>query len=216
MSKPPSVRIDGKVQENLKEFGDREDIPVHWLNTPVEDFIMSQNFQWPVTVTGKPEVLISTCIEFRYALPVPRGYAYVIRRASGRVLGSEFSVGYTMAKGVKYLLLIGHNDCGMSKVRQVASAVVDAFVDQGWRREVAEEYVRKQGGRHAIDDELGALKEEYVRLRQIFPKLTIAPLFICLYDSKLYLPKWYEELYNQEKYTYSSESVPDEVIRALP
>lgn len=55
-----------------------------------------------------------------------------------------------MAKGVKHLILIGDNDCGMAKVPQVASEVIDAFVDQGWRREVAEEYVRKQGSRHAI------------------------------------------------------------------
>ncbi len=198
------------------EFHDREAIPSHWLNTPIEDFIMSQNFQWPVTVTGKPEVLIATCIEFRYAMPVPRGYAYVIRRASGRVLGSEFSVGYVMSKGVKYLVLIGHNDCGMAKVFQVASAVVDAFVEQGWSREIAEDYVRKQGARHAIGDELGALKEEYIRLRKVFPKLHIAPLFMCLYDSKVYLPKWYVELYKEERYSFSSDRVSDDLIRGLP
>lgn len=216
MSRPPSVKIDGQLQSNLREFHDREDIPEHWLNTPIEDFIMSQNFQWPVTVTGKPEVLISTCIEFRYALPVPRGYAYVIRRASGRVLGSEFSVGYVLSKGVRYLLLIGHNDCGMAKVPQAAPEVIDAFVEQGWSRTMAEEYVRKQGSLHAINNELEALREEYKRLRMVFPKLITAPLFICLYDSKLYLPRWYDELYKEERYNFNSGTVPDELIRKLP
>jgi hypothetical protein len=215
MTVPPSVKLDGKLQDNLQEFKDREDIPDHWRNTPIEDFIMSQNFQWPVTVTGKPEVLISACIEFRYALPVPRGYAYVIRRASGRVLGSEFSVGYVLSKGVKFLLLIGHNDCGMAKVAEAAPNVVDAFVDQGWSRAVAEEYVRKQGARHAITNEIDALEQEYLRLRKIFPRLKIAPLFICLYDSKVYLPKWYEETYKRERYELNSDMVPEEVLRAL-
>lgn len=212
---PPPVKFDQKLVGRLTEFEIREDIPEQWLGTPIEAFIMSQNFGWPIQTTGQPEVLIASCIEFRYSLPVPRMYAYVIRRASGRVIGSEFSVGYTLAKGVKYLLLIAHNDCGMSKVPAVAPDVVNAFVDQGWSREVAEEYVRKQGARHAITDELDALKEEYLRLRKLFPKLRIAPLFVCLYDSKLYLPKWYEELSSQERYEVTS-AVPDEVIRALP
>lgn len=212
---PPSVKFDEKLIGKLVNFDVREDIPDQWRNTPIEAFIMSQNFGWPVHSTGHPQVLIATCIEFRYSMPVPRNYAYVIRRASGRVIGSEFSVGYTMAKGVKYLLLIGHNDCGMSKVESVAADVVDAFVDQGWRREIAEEYVRKHGNRHAIKDELESLKEEYLRLRKIFPRLKIAPLFVCLYDSKLYLPKWYEELDRALRYEVNFE-VPDDLVRGLP
>ncbi len=187
---PPPVRIDEKYKDLLTTVDSTVDIPPAWQNTPIAALIMAQNFGWPIQGSGKAELLIATCIEFRYALPVPRMYAYVIRRASGRVVGSEFSVGYTLAQGVKYLALIGHNDCGMSKVKEKAPLVVAAFIEQGWSKEAAEAYVQKHAARHAIDDELGALKEEYFRLRSLFPKLIIAPLFVCLHDSRLYIPNW--------------------------
>lgn len=212
----PSVHNDQKYTDLLLKLESEEDIPEEWRQTPIESFIMSQNHGWPIQTSGKPELLIATCIEFRYALPVPRMYAYVIRRASGRVIGSEFSVGYTMSKGVKHLVMIGHNDCGMAKVAEAAPAVIQSFVDQGWSRRAAEAYVQKHGKRHAIDHELTALKEEYIRLKSIFPKLTIAPLFVSLYDSKLRLPKWYEDVRAEERIGPPVTSVADELIEALP
>lgn len=211
---PPPVRIDEKYKDQLIEINSGVDIPPAWQNTPIAALIMAQNFGWPIQGSGKAELLIATCIEFRYALPVPRMYAYVIRRASGRVIGSEFSVGYTLAQGVKYLVLIGHNDCGMSKLKEKAPLVIDAFVEQGWPKEAAEAYVRKQATRHAIDDELGALKEEYFRLRSVFPKLIIAPLFVCLHDSRLYVPTWVTELETDSSGIHYS--VANEIIADLP
>lgn len=212
------VKFEEKYKKSLIEFESGLDIPEEWKNTPIEAFIMSQNFGWPIQTTGNPQLLIATCIEFRYALPVPRMYAYVIRRASGRLIGSEFSVSYTLAKGVRHVVMIGHNDCGMCKVPEMTPLVVDTLVEQGWNRALAEEYVKKHGSRHAIGDELDALKEEYCRLLTIFRKVSIAPLFINLYDSKLYLPKWYREseLVQLRNHTDSEPFVPDELIRNLP
>lgn len=210
---PPPVRADDKYRDSLIEIRSRDDIPILWKDTPVESFIMAQNFGWPIVSTGKVELLIATCIEFRYALPVPRMYAYVIRRASGRVIGSEFSVGYTLSQGVRYLVIIGHNDCGMSKVYERAPYVVQAFVDQGWDRQAAEEYVAKQASRHAISDELEALRIEFLRLKQFFRKLVIAPLFVCLHDSRLYIPQWYQK---EEESRSDEFQVPAELIKNLP
>lgn len=211
----PSVRSDEAFLDRLIELRATEDIPKEWHGTPIESFIMSQNFGWPIQTTGKPELLISTCIEFRYAMPVPRMYAYVIRRASGRVIGSEFSVAYTLAKGIKSMIMIGHNDCGMARVEENTPNVIDALVDQGWSRTAAEEYCAKHGERYAIEDELDSLRTEYLRIRKIFRKLTIAPLFVCLYDTRLYLPKWWHELEKSERKPPGG-MVPDEEIKALP
>ncbi len=215
MNIPPPVREDEKYRGLIHTVESRQDIPLQWQGTPIESLIMSQNFGWPIQGTGKAELLISTCIEFRYALPIPRMYAYVIRRASGRVLGSEFSVGYTIAQGVKYLAMIGHNDCGMSQLNAKAPAVIEAFVQQGWDREIAEAYVKKQATRHAITDELLALKDEYIRVRNLFKQLVVAPLFVCLHDSRLYIPNWIsdpdiEDLIGRE------DLVPKELIANLP
>lgn len=213
MNIPPPVKADDKYRDHLIEIHSREDILETWRDTPIESFIMAQNFGWPIVSSGKVELLIATCIEFRYALPIPKMYAYVIRRASGRVIGSEFSVGYTLSQGVRYLILIGHNDCGMSKVYEKAPDVVRAFIDQGWAKDIAEQYVQKQAARHAINDELEALHQEYLRLNSVFRKLVIAPLFVCLHDSKLYIPKWLSE--TQKELAPGSE-VPAELIRNLP
>lgn len=211
----PSVKSDDKYTDRLYEFHTEDDIPLEWRGSPIEEVILSQNFGRPIQTSGNPELLICTCIEFRYALPIPRMYAYVIRRASGRIIGSEFSVGYTLSKGVKHLLLIGHNDCGMSKVPEAAPSVVQAFVEQGWSEDAARIYVHKHGIRHAMGDELDSLKDEYLRLRAIFPKLVIAPVFVCLHDNKLYLPKWYPETYKNYQADPSGK-VPLEVIMNLP
>lgn len=213
MNIPPPVRADDRYRDVLIEIHSREDIPKAWLDSPIESFIMAQNFGWPIVSTGKVELLIATCIEFRYALPVPKMYAYVIRRASGRIIGSEFSVGYTLSQGVRYLIIIGHNDCGMSKVCEIAPHIVQAFVEQGWESEIAEEYVHKQAARHAINDELDALREEYLRLSRVFRKLVIAPLFVCLHDSKLYVPRWLSKAQSELDL---GPRVPIELIRNLP
>jgi hypothetical protein len=212
----PSVKTDDKYKDLLADLQDKHDIPEEWQNTPIEAFIHSQNLGWAIQTCDKPQVLIATCIEFRYAMPVPRNYAYVIRRASGRVIGSEFSVGYTIAKGVNCLIMVGHNDCGMSKVDSMAPHVVQAFVDQGWSQAAAEAYVWKHARRHAITDELEALEQEYKRLRSLFPKLIIAPLFVCLYDGKLRLPSWYKRVRIEERENPVPTSVPDEAIHSLP
>jgi carbonic anhydrase len=212
MNSLPSIREDEKFREQLIEIDSRTNIPEEWKDSAIESFIMSQNFGWPIQASGKPELLIATCIEFRYALPIPRMYAYVIRRASGRVIGSEFSVAYTMAKGVKCLMMIGHNDCGMTKVDESKSLMVQALVDQGWNPELADQYFEKHAARHRINNELEALKEEYIRVRTLFPKLLVAPMFVCLFDSKLYLPKWYPEIRQLE----SVPQVSDEAILTLP
>src|SRR5689334_16761914 len=106
----PSVRTDDKYRDRLVDIFSREAIPDEWQGSPIEHFIMWQNFGWPLHPGPRPELLISTCIEFRYALPIPRQYAYVIRRASGRMIGAEFTIGYTLAKGVRHVIMIGHND----------------------------------------------------------------------------------------------------------
>jgi carbonic anhydrase len=214
MNIPPPLRGDEKYRDLLTSIESGVDIPDQWKGTPIESFIMAQNFGWPIQGTGKAELLISTCIEFRYSLPVPRMYAYVIRRASGRVLGSEFSVGYTIAQGVKYLALIGHNDCGMSKALANAPRVVAALVDQGWDEGMAKQYVEGQVKRHGIADELDALKTEFIRLRKIFRKLLIAPLFVCLHDSKLYVPAWYSEV--NAELDRDTSGVPRDLIENLP
>lgn len=191
--KLPYSGLSAEMSARLIEIESSVDIPERWHNTPIEKFIQAQNFGYPLVGSEQPQVLISTCIEFRYALPIPAKYAYVIRTAGGRLEGQEFAVGYVLTKGVRNILLIAHDDCGMTTVRQKIPHLVDAFVEQDWEREAAQKYVEHHAGVSGIDDELDSLETEYHRLKQLFPKVHVAPLFLTLVDKKVHVPKWYFE-----------------------
>ncbi len=188
------VTRDPRLAGRLSPIEAPSDIPERWQGTPVETLILSQNFGAEITPSGFPELVIATCIEFRYQPRVPSEFAYIMRRASGRLNGSEFSLAYTMSKGVKHLALVGHNDCGMTKVAENKQAMINALVEQGWYKDRAEDYVTVNASRYAITDEIDSLKNEFFRLRRLFPKLEIAPLFISLATSKMYLPSWYFQM----------------------
>lgn len=194
MVMPTAISFDPRYANRILEISEPNDIPKEWRDTPIEKFIASENFHKEIEQKDAgPQLLIGTCIEARYALTIPPSFAYVIRRASGRLLGAEFSIAYTIVKGVEHVVLIGHNDCGMTRVPEAMPALAAALTSQGWEHEAAEEFVKRHAGRHSIGDEIDALEREYYRLKKLFPKLTIAPLFVCLAEATLYLPKWYKD-----------------------
>jgi len=210
---PIPVLKDPRYKDQLLEIRDREDIPLELRDSPIEALIMRINFGWPVPQSHKPQLLIATCIEFRFTLPIPRMHSYVIRRASGRLNGSEFTIGYCMSQGVNHVAMIGHNDCGMTRAFQSAGKLVDSYVNQGWSRDAAKKFVDKNLARYHMTDELTGLQEEYERLRTVFKKLVIVPLFVSLYDSRLYLPKFYVE--SLESSNFANYQVSDELIGEL-
>ncbi len=212
------VTRDPRLYGRLAPIEHTADIPKRWRGTPVEELIMAQNFEQEIVPKVDPQLLIATCIEFRYQPKVPSSFAYVMRRASGRVGGSEFSLAYTLSKGVQHLALVAHNDCGMTKVAEHKQAMIDALINQGWYPERAEEYVTQHAARYAISDEIDALKSEYLRLRRIFHKLEIAPLFVSLANGKMYIPAWYEQMLitgDVDKPVGSQSSVLDQDLLGL-
>lgn len=218
-----SRRDDGLgVTQNIK-FSTRltrvekpEDIPERWHNSPISDIIGAHNFNRQIAVTGEPKMLISTCIEFRFRPEVPSMFAYVIRRASGRLIGSEFSLVYALSRGVKHVVLIGHNDCGMTKVSHHKPAMIDALVYQGWDRERAEEFVTMHAGRYHIEDEVDSLRKEFVRLKRLFHNVEIAPLFASLASNKLHIPNWYMDYLKDPSTIDGNGQVSPQELLMLP
>lgn len=212
------VTTDPRYHGRLVPIEKEVDIPDRWRESPIETLILSHNFEKEIETTGEPQLIIVTCIEFRYQPRVPASFSYIIRRASGRLVGSEFSLAYVLAKGVRHMALVGHNDCGMTKVAEYKGAMTDALVEQGWYRDCAEEYINQNAARYAITDEVDSLKREYLRLRRLFKKLEIAPLFLSLANSKLYLPGWYLQMLitgDVDKPVESPNSVRDEELMTL-
>jgi carbonic anhydrase len=211
---PLGVTQNAHFNTRLTKIETVADIPERWRDTPIAALIGAHNFDTAIEPTGNPELLIATCIEFRFVPLVPSMYAYIVRRASGRLIGSEFSLLYTLSRGVRHVVLIGHDDCGMTKVSQHKQAMIETLIDQGWDKDRAEEYVAMHAGRYAIQDEVDSLETEYFRLTRLFKKIELAPLFVSLSSQKLYIPNWYlEHLANPAK---PEEKVAAQDLLMLP
>ncbi|HEY9732547.1 MAG TPA: hypothetical protein V6C89_11585 [Drouetiella sp.] len=186
-------QLEAHYLPHLVDITSSAQIPARWHGTPIEAFIQCQNLGYPLYPQEKPQILISACMEFRFALPVPARYAYVIRTPGGRLLGAELAVGYAISRGVNCILLMAHNDCGMCRLATLKPQIIDAFVSQGWSRAMAEKYFNVREARYSIPNELEALRGEYFRLKKLFLNVHVAPVFLTLADKRVYLPAWYQE-----------------------
>ena len=187
------VHSDPKFKDKLVELLSSADIPARWIGTPIEQFVQAQNFGYPLHPQNRPQVLIVTCMEYRYSMPVPSNYAYIIRTPGGRLINQELALGYVMFRGVTNILLIAHDDCGMTHLVEHQCEIVNALVEQGWNRHKTQEWVKSEIAKLAVKDELDALEQEYHRLKSQFKNVHVAPLFLTLSDKRVYLPKWYHE-----------------------
>ena len=182
----------------LFQITEESAIPTRWRDTPIESLIAAHNFEKVIPPAENPKLMIVTCIEYRFNPQVPHSFAYVVRKAGGRLLGSEFALAYTLAKGVEHVVLIGHNDCGMTKVEQAKPMLIDALVNQGWDHTAAALYVKHNAPKYMIADEIDALEAEYLRLTKLFKKVEIAPLFVSIASTHLHLPTWYLKYMNTD------------------
>src|ERR1700722_932417 len=131
-------------EDKLLSLSNSSDIPSQWQGTAVEKFIKAQNMRYPILAEAPARVLISACMECRYTIPIPTNFAYVIRTPGGRLIGSELAIGYAISRGVNTLILVAHNDCGMTKLKNNKPDIIQAFMEQGWEEEKAKDFVETE------------------------------------------------------------------------
>ena len=198
-----SATQSSKFGTRLMQIKEREDLPDNWLSTPIEDFVAAHNFEKPIKSSGVPKLLLVSCIEFRFVPEVPRNFSYVIRTAGGRVShmpGFEFALAYILANGVRHIVTVGHNDCGMTKVNVFKPRLVAALIEQGWEEGQAHDFIEENAQRFEMSDEIDSLEFEFIRLKSLFKKVEIAPLFVSLASNRLHLPKWYARYASDRKF----------------
>ncbi|MBZ0188906.1 MAG: hypothetical protein K8F91_21865, partial [Candidatus Obscuribacterales bacterium] len=105
---------------------------------------------------------------------------------------------YILAKGVRHIALVGHNDCGMTKVEEFKPKLIEALIEQGWEPEKASACIEENAERFAMSDEIDSLRKEFLRLKKSFNKVQIVPLFASLASTRLHLPSWYS-LHNEDE-----------------
>ena len=136
----------------------------------------------------KAQVLIGMCMDNRKHLRMPDNFAYIIRTGGANLRYSEFKVSYALAIGeVKFIILIGHNQCGMVNLVARRDQFVSGLVEHaGWSREWAEEHFMHFAPMFEIGNEIDFVLSEASRLRNRYPKIMIAPLYYKVEDNLLY------------------------------
>jgi len=155
------------------------DIPSKWQNTPIGLLLEYQNLERPFDVYDRAALLVGMCMDHRAHLRIPENFSYIIRAGGGNLRYSEFKVSYAIAiGGVSHIALIGHNNCGMVNLMGQRQAFIDGLVDRaGWDREFAEEHFTQFAPMFEIGNSVDFLRTEANRIRNRYPKVTVAPLF---------------------------------------
>ena len=128
------------------------------------------------------------CMDHRKKMLIPDNFSYIIRTGGANLRYSEFKVSFAIAiGGVRHIALMAHSQCGMVNLPSKKELFIDGLVnDAGWDREFAEEHFMHFSPMFEIGNEIDFVLSEAKRLRQRYPKITIAPLYYKVEDNRLY------------------------------
>ena len=165
------------------------DIPESYRSTPIGDLLRYHNLDLQLEAYVKAELLIGMCMDNRKSLRIPDNFAFIIRSGGANLRYSEFKVSYAIGVGeVRHIALIGHNNCGMVNLVSRKDAFIQGLISiAGWERDKAEEHFINYAPMFEISNETDFLLSETSRLRNRYPKVTIAPLMYRVEDNRLYL-----------------------------
>jgi carbonic anhydrase len=167
------------------------DIPEQYLNTPIGDLLAYHNLNKEYKIYERAQMLIGMCMDNRKHLHIPDNFSFIIRSGGANMRYSEFRVSYAIGVGgVKFIALIGHNNCGMVNLISRKHIFVQGLIENaGWSKEEAEDHFYHYEPIHEIGNEIDFVSSEARRMRLRYPKIVVAPLFYNVDDSRLYLVK---------------------------
>jgi carbonic anhydrase len=168
-----------------------EDIYPEYQNTPIGRLLEYHNLGRQFETYDSAQLLIGTCMDNRISLQLPDKYAYIIRTGGGNIKHNEFHISYAIAVGqVEYIVLIGHNKCGMSNLAERKEKFVSGLVERaGWTKEMAEEHYSQEVSACEIGNEIDYLVSDVKRLRSRYPRIKVVPLMYLVEDNLLYQVK---------------------------
>ena len=164
------------------------DILPAYRGTPVADLLRYHCLKAPQPArTARPQMLIAMCIDHRKSLTIPNEFAYVIRAAGTRLLGNEFELTYAIGvDGVDTIALIGHTQCGMTRVLTQREQFIEGLVERGGiSREAAAEHYDASAPGYAIDSPIESIIHKSKVVRKFLPNLLVAPLLYRVEDDQL-------------------------------
>lgn len=175
--------------KRLVDITKTEDIFPEYRETPIGLLLEYHNLNRTPDSYTKAKLLIGMCMDNRKHLRIPDNFAFIIRAGGANLRYSEFKVSYAIAVGdVRYIALIGHNNCGMVNLVSRKDIFIDGLVEKaGWNREWAEEHFMHFAPMFEIGNEIDFVISEARRLRARYPKIMVAPMLYKVEDNSLYL-----------------------------
>ena len=171
------------------EIKSETDIPERWRETPIGALLRYHDLGAALPGRAeKPELLIGMCMDSRKHLRIPDNFAFILRTGGANLRLAEFRVSYAIAVGgVRAIALIGHTNCGMSGLSARRGLFVEGLVAVGWTRAAAEEHFDRLAPQHEIGPEGDFIRAEARRLRELYPKVAVAPLLYRIDDNRIAL-----------------------------
>jgi carbonic anhydrase len=165
-----------------------DDIPQDYQNTPIEQLLEYHNLRRPYDTYINAQLLVGMCMDNRKHLNMPDNFAFIIRSGGANLKYSEFKVSFAIAIGhIRHIALIGHNNCGMVNIISRKDEFINGLIDiAGWEKDSAEKHFMHFAPMYETGSESDFILNETKRLRILYPKIQIAPLFYLVENNKLY------------------------------
>jgi carbonic anhydrase len=164
------------------------DIPPLLRDTPAARLLEYHNLGRKLDVYDRAELLIGMCMDHRKQLRIPDQFAYILRAGGGNMKPSAFKVSYAIAVGgVRAVALIGHTECGMSRLSSRREEFIAGLVDVGWKREEAVLHFDRFAPEFEIGDPVDFVSHEARRLADRYPAVTVTAMMYRVEDGRLYL-----------------------------
>lgn len=173
----------------LIDISKADDIRSEYRQTPIGLLLEYHNFDRPLDNYSSAKLLVGMCMDNRKHLRIPDNFSFIIRTGGANLRYSEFKISYAISiGGIQHIALIGHNNCGMVDLKSRKDQFVKGLVDKaGWKNEAAESHFTHFAPMFEIGNEIDFVLSETQRLRLMYPKICVAPLFYKIDDNRLYL-----------------------------
>ncbi len=166
----------------------KNDIPSEYRDTPIGLLLEYHDLNRPFDTYQNAQLLVGMCMDNRKHLHMPDNFAFIIRSGGANLRYSEFKVSYAIAVGgVRYIALMGHNNCGMVNLIARKDLFIQGLVSTGWNKEQAEDHFLHFAPMYEIGNEEDFILSETKRLRLRYPNIKIAPLLYLVEENKIYL-----------------------------
>ena len=163
------------------------DVPLGMRGTPFGDLLEYHALGRPHGRHEQSSLLVVTCIDHRVTLRVPDRFAYVLRVGGANPNLADFNVSFAIAaRGVRWIALVGHTDCGAVRLAARRDEVVEGLVrGGGWERDRAERHVDVHLVDYDIDDPAAFVLREAAALEAEYPGVRAAAFLYDVADGSL-------------------------------